>query len=91
MALTKRLLRVEKEAAPGEKPRGIETHLRNMIIGPEMIRSIVCVYNGKVFCGVETKPEMVGVCLGEFARTSLRGTDVLECLLPTRRGSFLCT
>merc|ERR1712232_617033 len=37
MALIKRLRQAKKEAAPGEKPRGIKTHLRDMIIKPEMI------------------------------------------------------
>ena len=60
---------VEAEAPPGEKPRGVKTHLRNMIIVPEMIGSIVGIYNGKMFCGVEMKPEMVGMYLGEFAIT----------------------
>ena len=69
MALIKRLRQAKKEADPGEKPRGIKTHLRNMIIVPEMIGSIVGIYNGKMFCGVEMKPEMVGMYLGEFAIT----------------------
>lgn len=39
----------------GEKPRVIKTHLRNMIIVPEMVGSIVGVHNGKVFNSVEIK------------------------------------
>ena len=35
------------DAAPGEKPKGIKTHLRSMLIVPEMIGSIVGIYNGK--------------------------------------------
>ena len=69
MALIKRLRQAKKDAAPGEKPRGVKTHLRNMIIVPEMIGSIVGIYNGKMFCGVEMKPEMVGMYLAEFAIT----------------------
>merc|ERR1712038_519553 len=69
MALIKRLRQAKKEAAPGEKPRGVKTHLRNMIIVPEMIGSIIGIYNGKMFCGVEIKPEMIGMYLGEFAIT----------------------
>jgi small subunit ribosomal protein S15e len=69
MALIKRLRQAKKEAPTGEKPRGIKTHLRNMIIVPEMIGSIIGIYNGKMFCGVEMKPEMVGMYLGEFAIT----------------------
>ena len=55
--------------APGEKPEVVKTHLRNMIIVPEMIGSQVGVYNGKVFNGIEVKPEMVGHYLGEFSIT----------------------
>ncbi|CAM9994525.1 unnamed protein product [Ectocarpus sp. 6 AP-2014] len=69
MALIKRLRKAKKNAAPGEKPRGIKTHLRNMLIVPEMIGSIVGIYNGKSMNGVEIKPEMVGHYLGEFSIT----------------------
>lgn len=34
------------DAPSGEKPKGIKTHLRNMLIVPEMIGSIVGIYNG---------------------------------------------
>ena len=69
MALIKRLRPAQKEAPPGEKPRGVKTRLRNMIIVPEMIGSIIGIYNGKMFCGVEMKPEMIGMYLAEFAIT----------------------
>lgn len=55
MALIKRLRKAKREAAPMERPAGIKTHLRNMIIVPEMIGSVVGIYNGKQFCGVEIK------------------------------------
>ncbi|KAF0775207.1 hypothetical protein AaE_001093, partial [Aphanomyces astaci] len=51
MALIKRLRKAKQEAKPLERPRGIKTHLRNMIIVPEMIGSVVGVYNGKAFNG----------------------------------------
>ena len=60
MALIKRLRKAKKEAAPMEKPETVKTHLRNMIIVPEMIGSVVGVYNGKHFTTVEVKPEMIG-------------------------------
>eukprot|EP00741_Cyanophora_paradoxa_P014971 tig00020830_g14444.t1 len=69
MALMKRLRKAKKEAVTGEKPEVIKTHLRNMIIVPEMIGSMVGVYNGKTFNAVEIKPEMVGFYLGEFSIT----------------------
>jgi small subunit ribosomal protein S15e len=45
----------------------VRTHLRNMIIVPEMIGSIIGVYNGKTFNSVEIKPEMIGHYLAEFS------------------------
>jgi len=63
-----RKLRAAKKTAPaGEKPAVIKTHLRDMVIVPEMIGSQVGVYNGKTFNGVEIKPEMIGHYLGEFS------------------------
>ena len=49
LALIKKLRAAKKSADSGEKPEPVRTHLRNMIIVPEMIGSIVGVYNGKTF------------------------------------------
>lgn len=54
-ALIKKLRKVKKLAPPNEKPEVVKTHLRNMIILPEMVGSIVGVYNGKAFNQVEIK------------------------------------
>ncbi|PIA34129.1 hypothetical protein AQUCO_03800002v1 [Aquilegia coerulea] len=56
MALIKKLRKAKREAPAGEKPEPVRTHLRNMIIVPEMIGSIIGVYNGKTFNQVEIKP-----------------------------------
>mmetsp|Transcript_118541 Transcript_118541/g.206388 ORF Transcript_118541/g.206388 Transcript_118541/m.206388 type:complete len:151 (-) Transcript_118541:257-709(-) len=69
MALIKKLRNAKKDCAVGEKPPVVKTHLRNMIIMPEMIGSVVGVYNGKIFVTVEIKGEMVGHYLGEFSIT----------------------
>ncbi|KAG6785835.1 hypothetical protein POTOM_007422 [Populus tomentosa] len=61
------LMSVKREAPPGEKPEPVRTHLRNMIIVPEMIGSIIGVYNGKTFNQVEIKPEMISHYLAEFS------------------------
>ncbi|RCH92057.1 ribosomal protein S15, partial [Rhizopus stolonifer] len=61
MGLIKKLRAAKKSASV--------THLRNMIIVPEMIGSVVGIYNGKVFNQVEIKPEMTGHYLGEFSIT----------------------
>lgn len=49
LALIKKLRKAKREAASGEKPEPVRTHLRDMIIVPEMIGSIIGVYNGKTF------------------------------------------
>ncbi|ORY01140.1 40S ribosomal protein S15 [Basidiobolus meristosporus CBS 931.73] len=69
MGLIKKLRKAKTEAAPNEKPETVKTHLRNMIVVPEMIGSVVGVYNGKTFNQVEIKPEMIGHYLGEFSIT----------------------
>jgi ribosomal protein uS19 len=48
MGLIKKLRKAKKEAPPNEKPAVVRTHLRDMIIVPEMIGSVVGIYNGKV-------------------------------------------
>ncbi|KUG14447.1 ssu ribosomal protein s15e (s19p) [hydrocarbon metagenome] len=47
----------------------IRTHLRDMVIMPEMIGKEVEIYNGKEFMKVEIQPEAVFHILGEFALT----------------------
>ncbi|XP_027625368.1 40S ribosomal protein S15 [Tupaia chinensis] len=68
-SLLKRLRKAKKEAPPMEKPEVVKTHLRDMTILPEMVGSMVGVYNGKTFNQVEIKPEMIGHYLGEFSIT----------------------
>ncbi|KAL4425264.1 hypothetical protein ABPG75_009280 [Micractinium tetrahymenae] len=67
LALIKKLRKAKKEAPAGEKPEAVRTHLRNMVIIPEMIGSVVGVYNGKTFNQVEIKPDMIGHYLAEFS------------------------
>ncbi|OMH78457.1 40S ribosomal protein S15 [Zancudomyces culisetae] len=67
MGLIKKLRKAKSEAVEGEKPDVVKTHLRNMIIIPEMVGSIVGVYNGKTFNQIEIKPEMIGYYLAEFS------------------------
>jgi small subunit ribosomal protein S15e len=69
LALLKRLRKAKKEASAIEKPAVIKTHLRDVIIVPEMIGSMIGVYQGKQFAQIEVKPEMIGHYLGEFSIT----------------------
>jgi small subunit ribosomal protein S15e len=67
LALIKKLRDAKKNAEEGEKPEPVRTHLRNMLIIPEMIGSVIGVYNGKTFNQVEIKPDMIGGYLAEYS------------------------
>jgi small subunit ribosomal protein S15e len=67
MGLIKKLRKAKQEAKPNEKPDLVKTHLRDMIVVPEMIGSVIGIYSGKEFNQIEVKPEMVGHYLGEFS------------------------
>jgi small subunit ribosomal protein S15e len=54
MQLIRRLRAAKKEATDG-KPEIVKTHLRNMIVVPEMVGSLIGVYNGQAFTQVEVK------------------------------------
>lgn len=63
-------IREAKEAQRKGSSETVKTHLRDMIILPEMVGVTVSVHNGKEFVQVEIKPEMIGHYLGEFAITN---------------------
>eukprot|EP00397_Hematodinium_sp_SG-2012_P064071 GEMP01089790.1.p2 GENE.GEMP01089790.1~~GEMP01089790.1.p2 ORF type:complete len:152 (+),score=31.99 GEMP01089790.1:36-458(+) len=69
ITVLKKLRKAKKNLAYGEKPEAVKTHLRDMVIVPEMIGSVVGVYNGKQFINVEIKPDMIGHYLAEFSIT----------------------
>ena len=48
---------------------GVRTHIRSMIILPEMVGKTVAIYSGKEFVNVEIPVEGVFHCFGEFALT----------------------
>jgi small subunit ribosomal protein S15e len=61
--------KAKKDCGLLDKPKIIKTHLRDMVVVPQMVGSIVAVYNGKAYSIVEVKPEMIGRYLGEFSMT----------------------
>jgi small subunit ribosomal protein S19 len=63
-------LREAKEAQKQGKEASIKTHVRDLIILPEMVGVKIQVHNGKEFVAMEIKPEMIGHYLGEFAITN---------------------
>jgi small subunit ribosomal protein S19 len=63
-------IREAKEAQKQGNTLVVRTHLRDMVILPEMVGITINIHNGKEFVGVEMKPEMIGHYLGEFAITN---------------------
>ncbi len=63
-------IREAKEAQRQGKTLTVKTHLRDMVILPEMAGATVNVHNGKDFVAIEITPAMIGHYLGEFAITN---------------------
>ncbi len=72
--------KLKRELTDGQKKllqklregKTVRTHLRDMIILPEMIGHTIGVHNGRVFDNFEVVPEMVGHYMGEYAPTRKR-------------------
>ncbi len=67
-AQIKLLQKIRKAKRKGKKV--VKTHVRSMIILPEMFGMTIAVYNGKEFIPVRIVPEMIGKRLGEFSPTT---------------------
>jgi len=63
-------LREAKETQKQGKEVNLKTHVRDLIVLPEMVGVKIHIHNGKEFVAVEIKPEMIGHYLGEFAITN---------------------
>ena len=63
-------LREAKEGQKQGKEVNLKTHVRDLIVLPEMVGVKIHIHNGKEFVAVEIKPEMIGHYLGEFAITN---------------------
>ncbi len=50
----------------------IKTHLRDMIVLPQMIDLIIGIHNGKEFVPIQIVPEMLGSFFGELVLTRKR-------------------
>ena len=67
----------------------VKTHLRDMVIMPEMIGRTFEVYNGKEFLKVEVQPEAVFHYLGEFALTRRKVTHGSAGIGATRSSKYV--
>ena len=67
-----KLLDAKKHTGQGEKPAAVKTHLRDCIVLPSMVQSVINIHKGNGYSNIEVKPEMIGYYLGEFAITYKR-------------------
>jgi small subunit ribosomal protein S19 len=67
----------------------VRTHLRDMIILPEMVGKSIEIHNGKSFEKVDVVPEMVGHYFGEFALTRGRVQHGAAGVGATRSSKFV--
>ncbi|MDK2974236.1 MAG: small subunit ribosomal protein [Methanofollis sp.] len=67
----------------------VRTHLRDMIIMPEMVGRTVEIHNGKEFIAVELQPEAVFHYLGEFALTRRRVSHGTAGIGATRSSKYV--
>ena len=67
----------------------IRTHLRDMIVMPEMIGKTILIHNGKEFQKVEIQPEAVFHYLGEFALTRKRVSHGSAGIGATRSSKYV--
>ena len=86
----RRLLeKVRKYIREGKYDKVIRTHVRDMIILPEMVGLKFAVYNGKEFVEFQVVPEMIGHYLGEFSITTKKVEHGEPGLKATRSSLFL--
>src|SRR3989344_2020861 len=62
----KTLLKKIELAQQGKLKKTIKTHIRNIVILPQMVGVLLLVHRGKEFVPVKITDEMVGHYLGEF-------------------------
>lgn len=62
----KRFLEKVKRFKEGKRKKPVKTHVRDMIILPDMIGMTIHIHKGKEFAPITLEPEMLGHRLGEF-------------------------
>ncbi|WP_048812937.1 30S ribosomal protein S19 [Acidilobus saccharovorans] len=69
-AQKKLLAKIRALRRSGKTDVMIKTHVRNLVVLPEMVGLTIAVYNGKEYVPVRVVPEMIGHRLGEFSHTT---------------------
>lgn len=86
----RRLLeKIRKYRREGKLNKVIKTHVRDLVILPELIGLKLAVYNGKEFVEFTITPEMIGHYLGEYSITTKKVEHGEPGLKATRSSLFL--
>ncbi|AWR94398.1 30S ribosomal protein S19 [Acidianus brierleyi] len=86
----RRLLeKIRKLRRQGNLDKTIKTHVRDLVILPEMVGLKFGIYNGKEFVEVQIVPEMIGHYLGEFSISTKKVEHGEPGLKATRSSLFL--
>jgi small subunit ribosomal protein S19 len=68
------LMKKIKDTNEGKRKKPIKTHLRTMIVLPEMVGLKIGIHNGKEFNEVMIQEEMIGLYFGEISQTRKKVT-----------------
>jgi small subunit ribosomal protein S19 len=85
----KKLLKQVRRARERGDTKPIRTHLRDMVVLPEMVGLKFGIHNGKEFVVVEIIPEMIGHRLGEFSQTRKKVTHGAPGIGATRSSMYI--
>jgi len=80
------ILKCEKNT---QQNKAIKTHLRHLVITPQMIGLKIRIYTGKIFFQIELSKEMLGHRLGEFSVTRTKVKHGAAGVGATRSSSSL--
>src|SRR3989338_9686124 len=72
-----------------KKNKAQKTHVRDMVIIPEMVGKKILVYSGKEWVLVDIKAEMLGHRLGEFSQTRRKVMHSAPGVGATRSSKFM--
>jgi small subunit ribosomal protein S19 len=71
------------------KDQNIRTHLRDMIVLPEMVGMKIAIHSGKEFVPIDILPEMMGHYFGEFVLTRKKVSHGAAGIGATRSSKFI--
>ena len=72
-----------------KKQKAVKTHVRDMVIIPEMIGKRILIYTGKDWVTLDVTAEMLGHVLGEFAQTRKKVMHSAPGVGATKSSKFL--